>query len=57
MLICIVDLGRIVFDSNCCVNGFFICVWIVCLSGWVLNIGLNLVLVSLFMVEVDSLSL
>lgn len=52
-----VDLGNIVFDSNCCVSGFFIWVWIVCFNGFVLNIGLNLVLVSLFMVVVESFNL
>lgn len=57
VLIWMVDFGINLLVSNWCVSGFFICICIVCLSGCVLNIGLKFVLVNLFIVVVDRVSL
>lgn len=46
VLIWIVLFFRNLLDRIFCVSGFFSCVWIVCLSGWVLYIGLKLMLFS-----------
>lgn len=56
LLILMVLLLMKVLDRICCVSGFFSCDWIVCFSGCVLYIGLNLMLLSRLNIVLEIVS-